>query len=522
MSTGIEQRLKAELDRVPVAMPSDIVWRAHQAYRRRRVITRSAAITGAIAVIAAVAAVLSLTTVPFGAAPGTIQPATPPRGTVPPATLQPTPPPDSLTAAQAARDIFFVHYTTSTHKTVDTFYYGRDNRGIAYNPDGSPATDNSLSATTATVTSVDYVSMTWESEDVSVPPALGSQAATLCSTATRVGLFDVDVSQLRDARSLLTCPGLTITPAQRVDGRDAIKISSGDDALWVNATTRLPIKMQARHPTETDTWEFGYLPATRANLTSYLTVAIPHGFMRGGSLTVPLQPWTPPTGVDPPFGRKPVPAGDGLTATQAKGDVLWTRTTTEAIPASDTLVESTFSYKSASSDVRYFPDGQPWVDYSAATSRNSRGTLTWSRTSVNWQNRTYSIVSEAGSPSWSVQLTTCGDGLMPLDYLDTPDTARALLNCPRVKVTRGRQIEGIDAITIAAAGPGGGSQTLWINAKTYLPIQLVTVTPKDRYPDGYKRAPSPGQVEQFTWLPPTPANLAYVSAPIPAGFTKTA
>jgi hypothetical protein len=520
MSTGIEQRLKAEMDRVPVAMPSDILSRAHRAYRRHRVITRSAAISGAVAVIAAVATVLSLAMVPFSAAPGKVQPATPPAGSVPRASLQPTPPPDSLTAAQAATDIFFVHYTTSTHKTVDTFYYGRDNRGITYNPDGSPATDNSLSVETATATSVDYAGQIWESQGVSVPPASGSQAASLCSTATRVGLYDEDVSQLRDASSLLTCPGLTITRGQRINGLDAIKISSGDDALWVNATTRLPITMEARHPTETDVWEFGYLPATRANLDSFLAVAIPPGFMQAGSLTVPLQPWTPPAGVAPPFGLRPVPAGDGLTASQAKGDVLWTRTTMEAIPASDTLVESTFSYKSAASDIRYFPDGQPWVDYSGATSRDPSGTLTWSRTSVNWQNRTYSIVSEAGSPTSAVQLTTCDDPQLYIDFQDTPDAARALLNCPGLKVTRGTSVDGIAAITIAANGPGG-SQTLWINAKTFLPIQLVTVNPTGHdYPYGYKRAPSPGRVEQFTWLPPTPANLAYVAAPIPAGFTR--
>jgi hypothetical protein len=224
--------------------------------------------------------------------------------------------------------------------------------------------------------------------------------------------------------------------------------------------------------------------------------------------------------VAPPFGLKPVPAGDVLTATQAKGDVLWTRTTTQAIPASDTLVESTFSYKSASSDVRYYPDGKPWVDYSGATSRNPGGALTWSRTSVNWQNRTYSIVSEAGSSTSAVQLTTCGDPQMFIDFQDTPDAARALLNCPGLKVSRGKSIDGIAAITIAASDPMG-SRTLWINAKTYLPIQLVTVNPAGHYyPDGYKRAPSPGRVEQFTWLPPTPANLAYVAAPIPAGFTR--
>jgi hypothetical protein len=58
---------------------------------------------------------------------------------------------------------------------------------------------------------------------------------------------------------------------------------------------------------------------------------------------------------------------------------------------------------------------------------------------------------------------------------------------------------------------------------TYLPIEAVVANPKGNYPPaGYHGAKSPGQVIQFSWLPPTPANLAYLSAPIPAGFTKVA
>jgi hypothetical protein len=49
---------------------------------------------------------------------------------------------------------------------------------------------------------------------------------------------------------------------------------------------------------------------------------------------------------------------------------------------------------------------------------------------------------------------------------------------------------------------------------TYLPIEAVVANPKGNYPPaGYHGAKSPGQVIQFSWLPPTPANLA--TCPLP-------
>jgi hypothetical protein len=49
----------------------------------------------------------------------------------------------------------------------------------------------------------------------------------------------------------------------------------------------------------------------------------------------------------------------------------------------------------------------------------------------------------------------------------------------------------------------------------------VTVSPKDQEsPAGFNSAPSPGMIQQFTYLPPTPTNLSYLVSPIPAGYAK--
>jgi len=52
--------------------------------------------------------------------------------------------------------------------------------------------------------------------------------------------------------------------------------------------------------------------------------------------------------------------------------------------------------------------------------------------------------------------------------------------------------------------------TLWVNAKTYLPIRLVAA----------KDGKTPGHTVNFQWLAPTKANLANLTAQIPAGFTQ--
>jgi hypothetical protein len=52
---------------------------------------------------------------------------------------------------------------------------------------------------------------------------------------------------------------------------------------------------------------------------------------------------------------------------------------------------------------------------------------------------------------------------------------------------------------------------LWVNAQTYLPIRLIMGT----------RNGSEGMtVQEFRYLPPTPANLALLRVPIPAGYPR--
>jgi hypothetical protein len=185
------------------------------------------------------------------------------------------------------------------------------------------------------------------------------------------------------------------------------------------------------------------------------------------------------------------------------------------------MLDNIFNYRSASRDLTYYPDGKPYDDDSSAVTRAANGTLTSTDTVVRYDDRTYSFqASRGGDPAEHVPVASCTEGLN-LDFQDVPDAARALLDCngkDGLTVTRGKRIDGISAITIAVKG----GQTLWINATTYLPIQQVSVNLKDQEPPaGFNSAPSPGTIEQFTYLPPTPTNLSYLVSPIPAGFTSS-
>jgi hypothetical protein len=238
----------------------------------------------------------------------------------------------------------------------------------------------------------------------------------------------------------------------------------------------------------------------------------------------PVPTWTPPPGVIPPFGLRPAAPGDSLTPALAARDISWTRSTTQAIPASDTLVDNIFSYKTSSSDLTYYPDGKPWDEDSEATIPGRDGKPIDTHTVVDWGKRTYSVdtspaIDMTGSPSPQFPPGSCAAAAARGVYstLDPAVGARWMLSCPGVTVTRGLTFEGVGAVKLTS----GHGQTLWVNATTYLPIEAVNVNPAGQYPPaGYHGAKSPGQVIQYAWLPPTPANLAYLAAPIPVGFTK--
>jgi hypothetical protein len=80
-----------------------------------------------------------------------------------------------------------------------------------------------------------------------------------------------------------------------------------------------------------------------------------------------------------------------------------------------------------------------------------------------------------------------------------------------VYVTSGtEQVDGVNAIKLTPVRPGVVTAVLWVNPSTYLPIR-VEMEFKGR-PDG--------RIEDVQWLPPTAANLAKLTAPIPSGFVQ--
>jgi hypothetical protein len=80
------------------------------------------------------------------------------------------------------------------------------------------------------------------------------------------------------------------------------------------------------------------------------------------------------------------------------------------------------------------------------------------------------------------------------------------------------QLDGQQAIELSETDRGDNDTALeplpvrlWVNAQTYLPIRLVT---------GPWNSIEGKSVQDFRYLPPTPANLALLRVPIPAGYPR--
>ena len=88
-----------------------------------------------------------------------------------------------------------------------------------------------------------------------------------------------------------------------------------------------------------------------------------------------------------------------------------------------------------------------------------------------------------------------------------PAFIRSQLSCGEYRVAGRQWVDGIDAIKIT----GSESHiTLWVSPSTYLPVRLVA---------------GPGAAQRqtdFSWLAPTPANLAALNVTVPAGFQQVA
>jgi hypothetical protein len=191
--------------------------------------------------------------------------------------------------------------TTTT--TAEEWSSGGRWRLVTYSPTGRPVYDEGFSASSL-YTLVSYQSRTWARQHglrhpaalampsgshgckppaAAVPllfayglPGTGSSASSLPSTVAR------------DLRAAVSCGTLAVAGRQRVDGAEAIELTSRpgsliSETIWVSPDTYLPLRVAVRpvpgQPGRWQTADITWLPPTAQNLAK-LTVPIPAGFHR--------------------------------------------------------------------------------------------------------------------------------------------------------------------------------------------------------------------------------------------------
>jgi hypothetical protein len=112
----------------------------------------------------------------------------------------------------------------------------------------------------------------------------------------------------------------------------------------------------------------------------------------------------------------------------------------------------------------------------------------------------------------------------------TPGLIRSELQDGSFRLVGQTTIDGVAAIEMSLLSPSASqagytvSQKLWVNPSTYLPIREVTSYDPKPIPasEASGAMPSAGDevVQNFTFLPPTPTNLALLTVTIPNGLTR--
>jgi hypothetical protein len=98
-----------------------------------------------------------------------------------------------------------------------------------------------------------------------------------------------------------------------------------------------------------------------------------------------------------------------------------------------------------------------------------------------------------------------------------PAKIRAALACGHYRIAGHQRMDGVKAIKLVSvprrfAPPAPVSQTVWVDASTYLPLRLAWAW---AVPDA-----SGSLVGDFKWLRPTKANLADLQVTVPPGFHR--
>lgn len=163
--------------------------------------------------------------------------------------------------------------------------------------------------------------------------------------------------------------------------------------------------------------------------------------------------------------------------------------------------------------------GQPYFQITTAIDGG-----VYTETDIEYQHHVWSTFTTSSLDA-GTQVTL--SSFLPLQGNSDPHVAfQQALKAGTITVVGHRSLNGRDTILIrvnAANKPGARLQWppswIWIDASTYLVVQTKHSTPDFPSASGSKiswRA----IVNQVTWLPPTPQNLAQLTVTPPAGFTR--
>jgi len=359
MDTDVEDLLREGMERFTsdLRAPAGLISRA-AGRRRRRLALRSA--SGAATALAASAVALAVIAVP-GAQQGGIA-----------TTAYVVKQVDSALNSADPGDIAQMTVTTSgtaipfgatATTTAEEWSYGDQWRSVTYSSPGHPVYDEGFSASSA-YTLVSYQTRTWARETglgrpaqplavagaypgcglpvAAVPflfrsglPGIGSHASSLPETVARA------------ARAAVSCGTLTVAGHQRVDGIDAVKLTSRPDSpisetIWVSPGSYLPLRVVIRsgpgEPALQLTADITWLPPTAKNLAE-LTVPIPAGFHQVPliSAVTPILPKIPPVPLPKIFGG-PLSATPGGALSRLKAFCpAGPRTTPRPLPSAPAL-----------------------------------------------------------------------------------------------------------------------------------------------------------------------------------------
>jgi hypothetical protein len=213
---------------------------------------------------------------------------------------------------------------------------------------------------------------------------------------------------------------------------------------------------------------------------------------------------------------------------------MYTQYTLDGTPSRN-LDGPSWMYGDQSRQTYLTPAGQPDID--TGTTQTSYGDV---QLVVNYPARTWDRLVDRHQVSNAAPPDICSavgrkEIIRGQDFASDPKAQiEAGLGCGVLALAGHQRIDGIDALTLVAQlndplGKPFLTLTLWVNPSTYLPVEAKLDTHGHMFSGASTHRDSKGDIVvvpirsitvTFTWLPPTRADLALLTPPIPAGFRQ--